>query len=141
MNHQPHHHDQQQRDSAQGEDHLGFGHVISFPVLLRGGAEAARVAHNHEVTGSSPVPATSFENPAPVLPCRQGPAFAGNSAGAANGPAAFLSAPLSAFLDAGPCFGPCTFIDFDDEREFDFSLIPVRPKLRLVISNSSSVKA
>jgi hypothetical protein len=35
------------------------------------------------------------------------------------------------------------FIDFDDIREFDFSLIPARPRLRLVISNSSpvSVKA
>jgi hypothetical protein len=79
----------------------------------------------------------SFSNPAPVLPCRQGPAMPNLAAGAANGPAAFLSVPLSAFLDAGPCFGP--FIDFDDEREFDFSLIPARPRLRLVISNSSSV--
>ena len=37
--------------------------------------------------------------------------------------------------------GPCGFIDFDNEREFDFSLIPARPALRLVISNSSPVKA
>ena len=28
--------------------------------LTRGGAAAARVAHNHEVTGSSPVPATKI---------------------------------------------------------------------------------
>lgn len=26
--------------------------------MTRGGAEAARVAHNHEVAGSSPAPAT-----------------------------------------------------------------------------------
>jgi hypothetical protein len=29
--------------------------------MTRGGAAAARVAHNHEVTGSSPVPATKEE--------------------------------------------------------------------------------
>lgn len=29
--------------------------------MTRGGAAAARVAHNHEVAGSSPAPATMFE--------------------------------------------------------------------------------
>ena len=31
--------------------------------ITRGGAAAARVAHNHEVTGSSPVPGTKIRHP------------------------------------------------------------------------------
>lgn len=34
-----------------------------------------------------------------------------------------------------------SFINFDDEREFDFSRITAKPHLRLVVSNSVSVKA
>jgi hypothetical protein len=31
---------------------------MSVPTMTRGGAAAARMAHNHEVRGSSPLPAT-----------------------------------------------------------------------------------
>ena len=33
------------------------------PNITRGGAEAARVAHNHKVAGSSPAPATKIRRP------------------------------------------------------------------------------
>jgi hypothetical protein len=135
-------HKTQRRNGAEARQSgdVNLGHVISFSDFCVGGAAVARRSHKPKVVGSNPTPATNFvTNPAPVLPCRPGSCVAETAAGAANGPAAFLSVPLSAFLDAGPCFGP--FIDFDDEREFDFSLIPARPKLRLVISNSLPVKA
>jgi hypothetical protein len=32
--------------------------LVVLQILTRGGAVAARVAHNHEVRGSSPLPAT-----------------------------------------------------------------------------------
>ena len=34
--------------------------TVNFSVALRGGAEAARQAHNLEVVGSNPTPATLF---------------------------------------------------------------------------------
>jgi hypothetical protein len=33
---------------------------VDLQILTRGGAVAARVAHNHEVRGSSPLPATTI---------------------------------------------------------------------------------
>lgn len=41
--------------------------ILFFEIgMTRDGAAAARVAHNHEVAGSSPVPATKVKHPAQV---------------------------------------------------------------------------
>jgi hypothetical protein len=40
-----------------------FVHTKSTKFATRGGAEAARVAHNHKVAGSSPAPATKIRRP------------------------------------------------------------------------------
>lgn len=47
--------------------------------FLRGGAAVARMAHNHEVAGSSPAPVTSFRRKPPVVaqPREAQPAKAG----------------------------------------------------------------
>lgn len=37
-------------------------YVLYNTIIVRGGAVAARVTHNHEVAGSSPAPATKFIN-------------------------------------------------------------------------------
>ena len=169
MNHQPHdHRDQQQADSPQREDHLKFGHVISFSGS-RGG-EAAGVQRGPAAFFSIPESASTASlrlEAAGVLPTMAQAAFstacadtrpadAATSAGALPpkvaatlsleldelsraSVGAFMGLPAREFLtviDPGSCG-----IDFDDDREFDFSKIPARPRLRLVISNSSPVKA
>ncbi len=40
--------------------HICSGTITKLQIPSRGGAVAARVAHNHEVAGSSPAPATKM---------------------------------------------------------------------------------
>jgi len=165
MNRQPHDQSgQRQANSAQGEDHLRFRHDVFLSVSDGAGTHASTLGRDGAFSDAG-LRAPSGSNPAPVLPCRQGPAFAGTAAGAANGPAVFSF--VSASAESGPAVaatsagtvppmapaalssvdpGPCGFDFPDDDLEFDFSRLR-KPALRLVVDNvaripnSSSVKA
>ena len=159
MNYQPHDlTDQQQADSPQGEDHLKFGHDNVLPLNTRGG-EAAGVQRGPAAFSNSVTQKPCLGRSLPTLAAdsvvarAESAAFSSLSASAGSGTAgaatsagamppmaaAALSVPLSAFLDAG-LLCPCG-IDFDDDREFDFSKVKARPQLRLVISNSKQINA
>ena len=143
MNHQPHdHRDQQQADSPQREDHLKFGHVISFSGS-RGGEAAgvlptmAQAAFSTACADTRPADAATSAGALPPKVAATLSLELDELSRASVG--AFMGLPAREFLtviDPGSCG-----IDFDDDREFDFSKIPARPRLRLVISNSSPVKA